>query len=329
VVSEGLYFPYIKGPSSHLILRAREEYNKIQPFAPLPALRDWYLARQQMEYPPAVTGQSRPPKIRTAIPPPLFFFNAATPQKQTTYFYIWCCIRESIDHRWKIADCSQGEEMLRTHDQWREILSGEIFKKHASPAAPFDLRVFWLSDPGLIFKTGTEVRDLTSRLSDGTMLLPHMFQDCHPLGFTLKRMVCFDIALSHVEHQFERTDDKFVAEMGLDSSSERIKFRHKLRRNLFRDSVRLLDAAPPWESQSLVVKAGWYERLRFFVKDWQIHRPGYLQKDISIMNEPAFSREVQSLLVVYFEGVAHVLNTVPTMPWTFPSTHGVRNLLTL
>ena len=330
MVAESIFLPsYVKGPPSHLLRRAREEYNKIQPFAPVPAMRAWFSARQQMEYPLAVVGQSRPPKIRTAVPPPLFFFNAASSQKQKSFFYIWCCIRGHWTHRWKHADASQRDQLLLTHDRWREILSGEIFRKNTASTSPFTLATFWQSDPGVIFEPGTEPYNLTPRLRDNTQLVPKMFEDSHPAGFALKRFLCYDIALTHVQYQFEQTDDAFMAASGADPNSAGMKSRLRLRGNLFRDSVRLLDYPPPWQVESIIVRAGWYERLRFFVKDWQFNRPGYLQQDISDMNEPAFSRELQTLLVVYFEGVARFQNTVPTLMWTFPGVHGVRNFLLL
>ena len=329
MVAENIFFPYVKGPSSHLLQRAREEYNKIQPFAPVPPMHAWYSARQQMEYPLAVVSQSRPLKIRTAVPPPLLFFNAASPQKQRSFFYIWCCIRDHWDRHWRHANALQRDQLLLTHDQWREILSGEIFRKNTASTTPFTLATFWQSDPGIIFEPGSEHHDLTSRLRNGTPLVPEMFEDSHPAGYALKRALCYDIALTHVQFQFEQTDDAFMVASGADPNSGAMKLRLRLRRFVFRDSVRLLQYAPPWEMESLVVRSGWYERLRFFVKDWQLNRPGYLQQDISIMNEPAFSRELQTLLVVYFEGIAHFQNTVPTLMWTFPGVHGVKHFLSL
>ena len=331
VIAEKIYFPYVKGPSSHLLQRAREEYNKIQPFAPVPPLPDWYFARQAIEYPPAVTGQSRPPKIRTAVPPPLFFFSAATPQKQKSYFYIWCCIQQRLAHRWKNTDALQRDPLLLTHDRWREILSGEIFKKNTPPTVPFDLTTFWRSDPDFIFRPGSERQNLAPRLRDATSLVPDVFGDLHDAGYALKRFLCYDIAIAHVEHQFEQTDDAFMAAKGEVPDSKKMVWRRELRQGLFRDSEpgRPWLDKPPWEVTNLTVRAGWYERLRLFVQDWQIDGPGCLQQDIGIMNEPAFSRELQTLLVVYFEGVARFQNAVPTLLWTFPGTRGIEIYLDL
>jgi hypothetical protein len=282
-----------------------------------------------MEYPVTVMGQSPQRKIRTAVPPPFFFFNAATPQKQRSYFYIWCCIREELAHRWVNGNPSQRDRLLLTHARWREVLSGEIFKKNASPTNSFNLGTFWRSDPGFIFENGTEGRDLTPLLVDATPLLPQTFEDSHPAAFALKRLICYDIAVAHIQHQFEQADDAFLAMKGLDSDTHEVVFRKSRREALFRKSVRSIDQTPAWESPSLSKRAAWYEQFRFFVKDWQINRPGCLQKNISLLQEPAFSEEVQVLLIVYFEGVAHVLRTVPTTMWTFPGTRGLDLFLTL
>jgi hypothetical protein len=307
--------------------QARQEYNRIQTFAPVPPIRAWYLAWQQMEYPVELSGQSRPAKVRTAIPPPLFFFNASTPQKQRSYFFIWCCIREEWALRWTHGNASQREQLLLTHARWREILSGEIFKKNSSPTRPYDLNSFWQSDPGVVFQNSTNdrARDPTPRLHDSTLLLPQMFEDSHPAAFALKRFICYNIAVAHVQHQFEQADDAYLTTKGLDPESHEVLFRRNDRESLFRSSVEFVDQTPAWESPNLSVRAAWYERFRYFIQDWQLES-NRLQKDISQLQEPEFSLEVQTLLIVYFEGVARYLRTVPTMLWTFPGVRDVNFL---
>jgi hypothetical protein len=183
--------------------------------------------------------------------------------------------------------------------------------------------------PQLMFENGVEGRDLTPpRLVDATPLLPQMFEDTHPAAFALKRFLCYDINVAHIQHQFEQADDAFLAMKRLDPNTHEVIFRQHRREALFRHPVRSIDQTPAWESPDLSVRAAWYERCRFFVKDWQINRPGCLQKNISLLEEPAFSQEVQTLLIVYFEGIAHFLKTVPTTMWTFPGTRGVELFLT-
>jgi hypothetical protein len=300
-------FPYISGPISHLVQRAREEYSGIQPFSPIPPLPEWSLARQQMEYPPGVTGKSRPPKVRTAIPPPLFFFKAATPQKQMSYFYIWCCIRKNWVHRWTVATAQQKDGLLLTHDQWREVLSGEMFRKSPS-SIPYELETFWRCDPGFINDNATSSShlELECHLGDMTPLQPQFFQDSHSFGYELKKLICYDIALLHIQRQFETTDDYFLVKMGIGVDSVQAIFRRNLREDLFRTSVTFIKETPPWESSDNEVKAAWYERLRYFVQDWEVKEPRLLCKCIS--NEsPDLRDKITSLLVVYFEGVCDYL----------------------
>jgi hypothetical protein len=219
------------------------------------------------------------------------------------------------------GNASQREQLLLTHARWREVLSGEIFRKNSSPARPYDLKSFWRSDPGIVFENGMiDDRDPTPRLHDLTRLLPEMFEDSHPAAFALKRFMCYDIAIAHVQHQFEQADNAYLATKGLDPNSYALLFRRNGRESLFRCSAGFVDQAPAWESPNLSVRAGWYERFRHFIRDWQSDR---LQKDISLLQEPEFSLEVQTLLIVYFEGVARYLRTVPTMLWTFPGTRDV------
>jgi hypothetical protein len=130
-VAEGIYFPFIMGPTNPLIQRAQEEFKGLQSFAPLPPLREWNWARHQIIYPPLDISKSRPPKIRAPVPPTHFFFNAATPQKQMSFFFIWFRVREQMEGRWNDGDADQRDKLLMTHDGWRSILSGEVFKKHA------------------------------------------------------------------------------------------------------------------------------------------------------------------------------------------------------
>jgi hypothetical protein len=320
VVAEKIYLPVVRGPANHIMQQARKEYNGIQTFAPVPPIQVWYLAWQQMEYPPDDGGKSRPPKHHTAIPPPLFFFNAATPQKQRSYFYIWCCIQEEWGRRWTHGNTAQREKLLLTHARWRKILSGEIFKKNSSPTHPYDLKCFWRSDPGVVFENGTDDQDPTPRLHDLTPLLPEMFEDSHPAAFALKRFICYDILVAHVQHQFEQADDAYLATKGLDPDSHVVLFRRNGRESLFRSSGEFIDSTPAWESPNLPVKAAWYEQFRYFIQDWETNR---LPKDISLLQEPEFSREVETLLIVYFEGVSRFLKAVPTMLWSFPGTRNV------
>jgi len=307
--------------------QARQEYDKVQPFAPVP-LPAWYHAWRQMEYPATVMGQNRT-KFRTAVPPPFFFFNAATPQKQRPYFYIWLCIREELAHRWVNGNPLQRDQLLLTHARWREVLSGEIFKKNASPTDSFKLETFWRSDPGFIFQNAVKARDLTPLLVDGTPLLPQTFEDSHPVAFALKQFLCYDISVAHIQHQFEQADDAFLALKKLNPNSPEVIFRKNRREALFKKPTQFIDQTPAWESPDLPVRAAWHEQFRFFVKDWQINRPGCLEKDMSLLEEPAFSQEVQTMLIVYFEGVAHVLKKVPTTMCTFPGTDDIEMFLTL
>ena len=48
-----------------------------------------------------------------------------------------------------VATAQQKDGLLRTHDQWREVLSGEIFRKSPS-GTPYALETFWRCDPGFI-----------------------------------------------------------------------------------------------------------------------------------------------------------------------------------
>jgi hypothetical protein len=260
-----------------------------------------------MDYPPAMTGKSRPPKIRTAFPPPLFFFKAATPQKQMSYFYIWCCIRENWVHRWATATAEQKDGLLLTHDQWREVLSGERFRKSPSGTS-YALETFWRSDPGFIEAgaSPSSSPELERRLGDMTLLQPQFFQDSHPFGYELKKLICYDIALLHIQHQFEATDDHFLVKMGVGVDSVQAVLRRNLREDLFRTSVKFIKETPPWESFDNETKAAWYERLRYFVQDWEVNEPRRLYECISNTQDPDFRDKVTSLLIVYFEGA--VLN---------------------
>jgi hypothetical protein len=330
-IAKGIHFPFVSGVPHPLAQRARAESEAIHISGPDAPLSEWWWAQSQINYPPLDRTQSRPPKVRTPIPPPTFFFNAATPQKQMSYFYIWFCIRESVITLWKYRP-EKRESMLRTHDDWRSILSGEQFKNVAkSNHVKFVLAEFMKWDNGAVY--GCPKPPPPPWLVDGTVLSPEHFLDSNPRSFELRRMACYDIALTHMKFQFERTDDYFMEKMAL--TLEEKEKRLETRGDLFRSSIRILTEEPDWESDDHFIKATWYERLRYFVKDWQVydnlkpHGDRDLSQDLTKVYKWIFPRVLNALLVRYLSGVAKVLNVVPTILWLHPGMHGLKEYRTI
>jgi hypothetical protein len=277
-----------------------------------------------MEWPPAFSGHGRPPAIVSATPPPLLFFRCSKADKQRAFFFIWSCMRARWLQWFQDTPYGARGRFYLTHQEWRQILSGERFKRAARKqlGQVFDLRRFWQFDPSLLWEDGC-TQDITPILRDQSQLDPDHFLDGNEYAFNLKRLLCYDIALTHVKYQFEETDEVFLKEKML--CKEALDERRCRRSTLFRASPTLLTAPPPWESNDFTVKAAWFEEFRTFLLDWPHVYARQPHCDVSLVDlqEPAFSREVNSILLVYYTGVIKTLNTIPTMMWTYPRNRGL------
>jgi len=325
-IAQGLFFPSLtrKRIAHHFRQQVEEELVGIQPFSPIPALYIWRSARQEMKWPPAHTGPGRPPPIVTAVPPPLMFFRCANAEKQRSFFFIWICMRREWLYSFEHTAHEARSSFLLTHQDWRQILSGERFKKAAKRIGkPYDLRYFWRSDPFFCDAqtAADEKLDLAPLIEDDNRLQPDHFLDSNEHAFTLKRMVCYDIALTHIGHQFNQADEFYLRERNL--GEHEMAKRRRDRSSLFRETVTMKFTPPPWQSDTLDVRAAWFEKLRLLLLDWPTVCDAHGTASVIGLQEPEFSNEVYRLLVVYYSGVAIALNTIPTSMWTHPSPCGL------
>jgi hypothetical protein len=99
--------------------------------------------------------------------------------------------------------------------------------------------------------------------------------------------------------------------------------RRRRRSTLFRDTVTMKLAIPPWQSDNCEVRDTWLEKLRVFLLDWPPVYGPHSTISVTGLAEPDFSREVSGFLMVYYSGVANALNTVPTLMWTYPGRQGL------
>ena len=240
-------------------------------------------------------------------------------------------MRDRWIKRLAASDSASRQEFFKTHQEWRDILGGALFKKTTPHDGHFSLAYFWWSHPGLMFDDAKEARAFRGNLlSDGTLLHPYDFKDSNPLAFRLKRLVCYDIALTHIKHQFEEADDILIRD--LDFSPDRLVQRRADRADLFRCDIRLLKAPPPWEHPDLVVKSSWFERFRGFLQDWPAigsSEHPHLAVKLTNIDDTTFMRALNELLMVYYSGVVKTLHVIPTLMWTFPGTQGLGRYLSM
>ena len=209
------------------------------------------------------------------------------------------------------------------HQDWRQILSGERFKKAArKKGQPYDLRYFWKSDPFFCDakQVADETLDLAPLLKDGSILQPDDFLDSNDHVFALKRMVCYDIALMHISHQFIQADEFYLREKGL--GEHEMNERRRQQSTLFRETVTMQIVIPPWQSDNRNVRDSWLEKLRVLLLDWPPVNGPHSTVSVIGLDEPEFSKEVNGFLIVYYSGVANALNTIPTSMWTYPGWPG-------
>ena len=247
------------------------------------------------------------------------FFRCANAEKQRSFFFIWICMRREWLYSFRATPHEARSSFLLTHQDWRQILSGERFKKAARRIGkPYDLRYFWRSDPFFCdAKTAADEKlDLAPVLENGSRLEPDHFLDTNELTFTLKRMVCYDIALMHISHQFDQTDEFYLRERNL-GEHEMVE-RRRRRSSLFRETITMKFTPPPWQSDRLEVQATWFEKLRLLLLDWPSVCGARSTASVIGLQEPEFSNAVHGLLVVYYSGIALALNTIPTSMWSHP-----------
>jgi hypothetical protein len=329
-IDAGLYFPRLKGPINHLVRMYQRDYDNIQPFSPIPPLFDWMRGRQQMDWPTASqiagTATSRPPPIKTAMPPPLLFFRCSHSMRQESYFFVWTTMREQWIQRFAASDGISRQSFFKTHQQWRDILSGTLFKKESYQGIEYTLESFWRSYPQLLFDDVKDaMQNLTPVLSNGVPLKPMDFNDSNHIAFQLKRLLCYDIAVTHIKYQFEETDDIIICDLGF--SPECQAHRRAKRSDLFRSSIRLLSVRPPWEDHDLVTTCLWFEKFRGFLRNWPAVGSGECEhlaiRFTDIRSYVAFDVAVNELLTVYYSGVVKKLNVIPTLMWKFPEVDGL------
>ena len=65
--------------------------------------------------------------------------------------------------------------------------------------------------------------------------------------------------------------------MGVEMDSVQAILWQNLQEDLFRTSITPIKNMPPWESTNIEAKAAWYERLCYFVQDWQVNEPVAMQ----------------------------------------------------
>jgi hypothetical protein len=330
-IAQGIYFPYIKCQVHHLRQQAEEEYIGIQPFAPIPPLYQWSTGRQQMEWPPVFKGPGRPPASRSVTPPPLLFFRCSKSEKQQAFFFIWMSIRRSWLQKLMDSpyDTPERQRFYLTHQEWRQILSGERFKKAARKSdSDFLLHLFWLYDP-FLWECGDIPQEISPFLDDHTRLSPDHFVESNKHSFNLKRMLCYDIALTHIKFQFEETDEIFQKDREIDA--ETLDKRRRCRSTLFRTSLSIPTTPPAWESTDPSIRTAWFEEFRSFLRDWPPvypHRP-LCHTPLTDLKEPVLSQQIVSMLAVYYTGVIRSLGTIPTMMWTYPGERGLNSFVNI
>jgi len=310
----------------------QKDYDNIQPFSPIPALTQWVIGRQQMEWPTTLQSagtSSRPPPIKTAMPPPLLFFRCSRPSRQQSYFFVWMTMRDRWISRFVAADSSQRQEFFKTHQEWRDILSGTLFMKEAKrKGSHFALEFFWHPLPQFLFGD-EQPQNCVPRLTSGIRLYPQCFDDSDPHAFCLKRLICYDVALTHIKHQFEETDDIVIRDLGFSPDCQAQ--RRVARSDLFRSDIRLPKEQPLWEHVDLAIKCQWFERFRGFLRDWppvgsQDH-PHLAITFTNIGDTTTFALAVNELLAVYYSCVLKTMHVIPTLMWTFPGTEGLQQYL--
>ena len=279
-----------------------------------------------MKWPPAYKGTGRPPAVISSVPPPLMFFRCANAEKQRSFFFIWICMRWDWLESFRRTPHDARSSFYLTHQDWRQILSGERFKRAArKKGQPYDLRYFWRSDPFFCDarQAADDEFDLAPVLKNNVRLHPDHFIDSNEHAFALKRLVCYDIALMHVSHQFNQADEFYLR--GKDLGEHAMTERRRQRSEIFRETIAIQFATPRWQSNTLSIRATWFERLQVLLLDWPpVYGP---HSTISLigLQEPEFSREVNGILIVYYSGIANGLNTIPTSMWTHPGEQGLRN----
>jgi hypothetical protein len=312
----------------------QKDYDNLQPFSPIPPLAVWASGRQQMQWPDALrlaTVTNRPPPLKTAIPPPLLFFRCSRPARQQSYFFVWMTMRDRWIKRFAASDNVCRQNFFKTHQEWRDILGGVLFKKSIPSDGHFLLANFWISYPWLMFDNEKDALAYRGPLlSDGTTLDPYDFKDSNPLVFDLKRLLCYDIALTHTKYQFEEADDILIHH--LDFSPDRQERRWADCADLFRCDICLLRAPPPWENPDLTIKSLWFERFHGFLQDWPAvgsSKHSHLAVQLTNIDNTTFMRALNKLLMVYYSGVAKTLHVIPTLMWTFPSMHRLDQYLSI
>ena len=276
-----------------------------------------------MKWPPVYTGPGRPPAVVSAVPPPLMFFRCATAEKQWSFFFIWMVMRRDWLFSFEQTPHEARSSFYLRHQDWRQILSGERFKKAArKKGQPYDLRYFWRSDPFFYDarQAVDETLDLAPVLKDGIRLQPDDFLDSNDHAFALKRMVCYDIALMHISHQFIQADEFYLRGKGL--GEHEMNERRQRQSTLFQDTVTMQLVVPLWQSDNRNVRDTWLEKLRVLLLDWPPVYGPHSTVSVIGLDEPEFSREVNGFLMVYYSGVAIALNTIPTSMWTYPGRPG-------
>jgi hypothetical protein len=134
--------------------------------------------------------------------------------------------------------------------------------------------------------------------------------------------VCYDIAVMHISHQFNQADEFYLGEKG--RGEHEMNKRRQQRSTLFRDTVTMRLAIPPWQSDNREVRDTWFEKLRVLLLDWPPVYGPHSTTSVIGLDEPEFSKEVSGFLIVYYSGVANALNTIPTLMWTHPGRQGLR-----
>jgi hypothetical protein len=110
-----------------------------------------------------------------------------------------------------------------------------LFKAESYQVVEYTLNSFWHSYSQLLFDDVTDATEyLPPVLSNGVPLNPMDFNDSNHLAFRLKRLLCYDIAVTHINHQFE---DIIIRDLG--SSPDRQARRRAKRSDLFRSNIRL------------------------------------------------------------------------------------------
>jgi hypothetical protein len=209
-----------------------------------------------------------------------------------------------------------------------------LFKKGSEACGwSYLLPLFWHGYPQLIHDNDHEAvsDNPVPFLTDGTRLQPECFNDSNPHAFHLKRLICYDIALTHIKHQFEETDDIVTCNRGF--NADRQAERRVARSDLFRSNIQLPRERPCWEDPDLAIKCLWFERFRGFLRDWppvgSRERPHLTTTFTDIHDVAVFAIAANELLAVYYTAVLKTLHVVPTLMWTFPGTGSVREYLSI